>query len=176
MQHFNKRKIIMDRITYKPIGIIHSPFTSPEGTPIQPTGLKAINAQGTVELFEPYAKGLKDLDGFSHIYLLFHFHCAKPWGLNDKPYMDDEEHGVFSMRVPNRPNSIGLSIVRLTSIEDNTIHIKEVDIIDGTPLLDIKPYVREFDMRGNARIGWLEKVIHKLPLAQDDGRFARIDK
>lgn len=159
----------MHEIKYKPIGIIHSPFKEPKGTPIQPAGGKDID--GTVEVFPEYAEGLKDVEGFSHIILIFHFHLSKGVSLQAKPYMDNEERGVFAIRGPRRPNPIGISIVRLVRIEENILHIKDLDIIDGTPLLDIKPYVPEFDVHEVAKIGWLEKNVHKLPTSKDDGRF-----
>jgi tRNA-Thr(GGU) m(6)t(6)A37 methyltransferase TsaA len=159
----------MGEMKYKPIGIIHSPFKEPKGTPIQPAGAKGIN--GTVDIFPEYAEGLKDIEGFSHIILLYHFHLSKRSALIVKPYMDNEAHGVFATRGPSRPNPIGISIVRLVKVEGNTLHIQDVDIVDGTPLLDIKPYVPEFDVREVARIGWLEKRVHKLSASRDDGRF-----
>ena len=161
----------MDEIKYKPNGVIHSPFKEPKGTPIQPSAAKEI--RGTVEVFPEYAKGLKDVDGFSHLILIFHFHLSHGAPLEAKPYMDNEVRGIFSIRGPSRPNPIGLSVVRLVKIEGLTLHIQDVDIVDGTPLLDIKPYVPEFDMREVVKIGWLEKRVHKLPTAQDDGRFTR---
>jgi tRNA-Thr(GGU) m(6)t(6)A37 methyltransferase TsaA len=159
----------MNDIKYRPIGIIHSPFKEPKGTPIQPAGAKGIN--GTVELFPEYAEGLKDIEGFSHIVLLYHFHLSKGSVLVVKPYMDSEAHGVFAMRGPSRPNSIGVSVVRLVKVEENMLHIQDVDIVDGTPLLDIKPYVPEFDTREVERIGWLEKNVRKLSVSKDNGRF-----
>ena len=159
----------MNVIRYKPIGVIHSPFKEPKGTPIQPAGAKGID--GTVEVFPEYVKGLKDVEGFSHIILIYHFHLSRGAPLKVKPYMDNESHGVFAMRGPSRPNPIGISIVRLMGIEGNVLHIQDVDIIDGTPLLDIKPYVPEFDIRKAERTGWLEKNVHKLSASKDDGRF-----
>jgi tRNA-Thr(GGU) m(6)t(6)A37 methyltransferase TsaA len=159
----------MNDIRYKPIGIIHSPFKEPKGTPIQPAGAKGID--GTAEIFPEYAEGLKDIEGFSHIILLYHFHLSKGAALIAKPYMDSEAHGVFAMRGPSRPNPIGISVVHLVKVEGNVLHIQDVDIVDGTPLLDIKPYVPEFDIREVARIGWLEKRVHKLSASRDDGRF-----
>ena len=161
----------MHEIKYKPIGIIHSPFKEPKGTPIQPAGGKDID--GTVEVFPEYAEGLKDVEGFSHIILIFHFHLSKGVSLQAKPYMDNEEHGVFAIRGPGRPNPIGISVVRLARIEENILHIKDLDIIDGTPLLDIKPYVPEFDIHKVEKFGWLEKNVHKLPTSKDDGRFMK---
>jgi len=161
----------MDEIKYKAIGVIHSPFKEPKGTPIQPRAAKGIN--GTVEVFPEYAEGLKDLEGFSHIILVYHFHLSKKSTLKVKPYMDNERHGVFAMRGPSRPNPVGISAVRLLRIEENMLHIQDVDIIDGTPLLDIKPYVPEFDAREVSKIGWLWKNVHKLPKTKDNGRFTK---
>ena len=159
----------MSEIEYKPIGIIHSPFKEAKGTPIQPAGAKGID--GRVEVFPEYAEGLKDVEGFSHIILVYHFHLSKRAPLKVRPYMANEAHGVFAMRGPSRPNPIGISIVSLIRVEGNILHIQDVDIVDGTPLLDIKPYVPEFDVRGVKKIGWLEKNVHKLPKSIDDGRF-----
>lgn len=160
----------VNEIKYKPIGVIHSPFKEPKGTPIQPAGAKGTD--GIVEIFPEYAEGLKDIEGFSHIILLYHFHLSKESTLIAKPYMDNETHGVFAMRGPSRPNPIGISVVRLVRVEGNMLHIRDVDIVDGTPLLDIKPYIPEFDIREVERIGWLEKNVHKLSTSKDNGRFA----
>ncbi|MEJ2184201.1 MAG: tRNA (N6-threonylcarbamoyladenosine(37)-N6)-methyltransferase TrmO [Nitrospirota bacterium] len=159
----------MIEIRYKAIGLIHSPFKEPRGTPIQPTGARGVD--GKVEVFPQYAEGLKDLEGFSHIILIYHFHLSKGPALTVKPYLDTEVHGVFATRSPSRPNPIGISVVRLLGIEGNTVHIRDIDAVDGTPLLDIKPYVPQVDTREAAKIGWLQKNVHKLPAARDDGRF-----
>lgn len=161
----------MKKITYKPIGVIHSPFKEPKGTPIQPEGAKGID--GTVEVFPEYAEGLKDVEGFSHIILIYHFHLSKGASLKAKPFMDSEPRGVFAMRGPSRPNPIGISVVRLVRIEKSILHIQDVDIVDGTPLLDIKPYVPRFDVREVDNIGWLEENIHKVDTSKDDGRFMK---
>jgi len=161
----------MDEVKYKPIGVIHSPFKEPKGTPIQPAG--AMGIAGTVEIFPEYAEGLKDIEGFSHIILICHFHLSREWSLEVKPFMDDQLHGVFTTRAPARPNPIGISTVRLVRVEGNILHIQDVDIIDGTPLLDIKPYVPEFDMRDVAKTGWLEKNLHKLSTSKNDERFVK---
>jgi tRNA-Thr(GGU) m(6)t(6)A37 methyltransferase TsaA len=161
----------MNEIKYKPIGVIHSPFKEPKRTPIQPVGAKGID--GTVEVFPEYAEGLIGIEGFSHIILIYHFHLSEGAPLKVKPYMDNETHGVFAMRGPSRPNPIGISIVRLVSVEENILNIQDVDIVDGTPLLDIKPYVPEFDIREVERTGWLEKNVHKLSSSKDDGRFTK---
>ena len=155
-------------IIYRPIGIIHSPFKEPEGTPIQPP---ASDAEGTVEIFPDYAEGLKDLDGFSHIVLLYHFHRAGKPELVVRPFMDTESRGIFAIRAPSRPNSIGFSVVRLLGIEGNTLHVRGLDVLDETPLLDIKPYVPKFDSVDAEKIGWLEDNLRKLDAARDDGRF-----
>ena len=157
------------KITYKEIGKIRSDFKKAEGTPIQPTAKGA--GKGIIELLAAYKQGLKDLEGFSHLILLYHCHKAGKPSLTVKPFMEDKPHGIFSIRAPSRPNSIGLSVVRLEKIEDNIIYIKDVDILDKTPLLDIKPYVPEFDRRENVKIGWLEKNVDKLSSLEDDGRF-----
>ena len=156
-------------IQYQPIGIIHSPFKDIEGMPIQPTG--AANIQGTVEVSPELAEGLKDLEGFSHIILLYHFHRVREAKLVVTPFMDSEPHGVFATRAPKRSNPIGLSIVRLISVERNILHIENVDILDGTPLLDIKPYVPEFDQPAVERVGWLERAKGKVRSKRSDDRF-----
>jgi tRNA-Thr(GGU) m(6)t(6)A37 methyltransferase TsaA len=161
----------MNEIKYKPIGVVHSPFKEPKGTPIQPPGGKGID--GTVEVFPEYAEGLKDVEGFSHIILIYHFHLSKGLSLKVKPYMENELRGVFATRAPSRPNPIGISVVRLVRIEGNILHVRDVDVVDGTPLLDIKPYVPEFDVREVNKTGWLEKEAHKLSTSKDDGRFTR---
>lgn len=160
----------MESINYKPIGYIRSPFVDTKGTPIQPSAAKDI--EGRVELLPEYADGLEDLEGFSHLILIYHFHAAGKCSLKVKPFLDDAVHGVFATRAPSRPNDIGLSIVRLEKIEGNILYLKDVDIIDGTPLLDIKPYVPDFDMRSETRTGWLEDRAGLQHQARDDGRFS----
>lgn len=161
------------KIEYKPIGIIHSPFKAPKGTPIQSTSNEASNAMGTIEIFKYYVPGLKDLLGFSHIILLYHFDRAKSCELQKKPFMDVVPRGIFSIRAPSRPNPIGFSILELVDIvEENKLIVKGIDILDKTPLLDIKPYVPEFDSRKKARIGWLQDNIQKVDTTKDDGRFS----
>lgn len=157
-------------IHFKPIGVIHSPFKEVKGTPIQPPGAK--NVKGSIEVFPEFCEGLLDLDGFSHIILLYHFHKVKESKLTVKPYMDKSSRGVFSTRIPGRPNPIGLSIVKLLEIKDCTVSIEEVDILDGTPLLDIKPYVPEFDQREATRIGWLSDKAKNVLNKRSDGRTA----
>ena len=159
----------MKDIIFKPIGIIHTPFKEPKGTPIQPR--KSGGAKGTIEIYDEYVPALDDLDGFSFIYLLFHLHLSKEYKLKVVPYLDDVKRGLFATRAPRRPNPIGLSIVRLLRIEDNIIYIRDVDMIDGTPLLDIKPYVHSFDDRTDIKIGWLEGKIKGDTPHPADNRF-----
>ncbi len=154
--------------TYRPIGVIRTPFKEPRGTPIQPTG--ATGVEGTVEVFPEYSPGLMDLEGFSHVILLYHFHLAESRSLTVKPYMDSDVRGVFATRFPGRPNPIGLSIVRLNGVEGSILRIMDVDIVDGTPLLDIKPYVPAFDRREGVRIGWLRDRAGDVNRTRSDGR------
>ncbi|MFW5897926.1 MAG: tRNA (N6-threonylcarbamoyladenosine(37)-N6)-methyltransferase TrmO [Halanaerobium sp.] len=160
----------MKQITFQPIGKIRSEFKTVEGTPIQPTGAEGI--EGKIELMPEFEEGLIDLKDFSHLILLYHCHLAGRCSLKNKPFLEDKEHGIFAIRAPSRPNSIGLSVVRLKKIEKNIIYIKDVDIVDDTPLLDIKPYVSEFDIRKDVKTGWYEKNVHKLSEKKDDGRFS----
>ena len=157
------------KIEFKPIGIIHSPFMELEGMPIQPVG--AAGVKGTVEVFEDFHPGLKDLDGFSHIILLYHFHRSHRFNLHVVPFMDSQKRGLFATRAPKRPNPIGLSVVQLDKIEDGVLYIQAVDILDGTPLLDIKPYVPEFDAQVVVRTGWLEKAGKTVLSQKSDDRF-----
>ncbi len=161
----------MKEITYTPIGIIRTPFKEPEGTPIQASGARGV--EGIVEVLPEYVEGLKDLDGFSHVILIYHFHLAKASQLLAKPFLHDEEHGIFAIRGPSRPNPIGISIVRLEKITDNVLSIIDVDIVDQTPLLDIKPYVPEFDQREASNVGWLKGKVNGHRQFKDDGRFSR---
>lgn len=159
----------MDEIKLKPIGFIHTPFEKPKGIPIQTTAAKGV--KGRVEVFPEFVEGLKDLEGFSHLILIYHFHLARITALQVTPFLDTEKRGVFATRAPSRPNHIGLSVVELEKVEGNDLFVKDVDIVDGTPLLDIKPFVLQFDFKEVTKTGWLGKVIHKLPNAEDDGRF-----
>lgn len=138
-------------IIMHPIGIIHSPFTEKGQVPIQASRSQVI---GLVELFPEFADGLQDIESFSHIFLLYNFHCSSGFSLHVKPLLDDHEHGLFTTRHPCRPNPIGLSIVQLIFRQENYLTVEGVDALDGTPLLDIKPYVPEFDAYTEARTGW----------------------
>jgi len=168
-QKDSERTRTVTAIRYKPIGVIRSPFGAPEGTPIQPAAARGI--RGCVELNPAYVRGLKDLDGFSHVILIYHCNKAKPASLRVKPFLDNEERGVFATRSPSRPNAIGVSVVRLLGISRHVLHVENVDIVDGTPLLDIKPYVPQFDAAEDVRIGWVQTNTGKIEHTRDDGRF-----
>ena len=159
----------MNQISFKPIGIIHSPFTELDGMPIQPSAGQGI--KGHILINENFVEGLEDLDGFSHICLLYHFHLSNSYSLKVAPFLDDQLRGIFSTRAPKRPNPIGLSVVKLNKIVVNRLEIENVDIIDGTPLLDIKPYVPEMDKVDSSRIGWLSKHTQDIYAKKSDQRF-----
>ena len=146
------------KVELKPIGIIHSPFKNLEDIPCQSYRSEKI---GEVEVFKEYEDGLKDIEGFSHIIIVYYFHLSKSYSLNVRPFLDKELRGVFATRSPRRPNHIGISIVKLLERKGNILKVKGMDVIDGTPLLDIKPYVPEFDVRDNVKIGWLEDKLRK---------------
>ncbi len=156
-------------IVYHPIGILHTPFHDLRDMPIQPTG--TASAPGTAEIFPEYADGLRDLDGFSHVILLFHMHQVREARLRVVPFLDSEPRGVFATRAPSRPNPIGLSIVRLLSVDRCTLHLGNLDILDGTPLLDLKPYVPGFDRPARARAGWLQARQKDVKRRRSDDRF-----
>lgn len=146
-------------IHLNPIGIIHTSFKTRKGTPIQPWFAKGV--RGTVVVDKVFTEGLSDLEGFSHIYLIYYFHLSEGYSLKVVPFMDDVERGVFATRAPRRPNQIGFSVVKLISIKENILEIENADMLDGTPLLDIKPYVSAFDHFEGERNGWLEKRLRR---------------
>jgi len=156
-------------ITFTPIGVIHSPFHNLSEMPIQPSS--ALSAPGTVEIFPQFAAGLKDLDGFSHIILLYHLHKVRRVELTVTPFLDTETRGVFATRAPLRPNPIGLSVVPLEKVEANLLYVSRLDVLDGTPLLDLKPFVPEFNDQAPIRIGWLEAARGEIAQARSDARF-----
>jgi tRNA-Thr(GGU) m(6)t(6)A37 methyltransferase TsaA len=158
----------MDKIELKPIGLIHTPFQKAEGTPIQPAKGKGV--KGWIEVDAAYAEGLKDLDGFERIWLLFWCHRAAAYKLHVKPYMDTQLRGLFSTRAPSRPNPIGISCVKLRSVKGNRLEIEDVDMLDGTPLLDIKPYTNKFDHFQVNHCGWIDNV-NKDAQTKADNRF-----
>ncbi|MFX0019126.1 MAG: tRNA (N6-threonylcarbamoyladenosine(37)-N6)-methyltransferase TrmO [Promethearchaeota archaeon] len=156
LKSFTERRF-PEEICFKPIGVIHSPFKTLKGIPIQPTMSKT---SGMIELFSAYQNGLKDLEGFSHIYCLYVFDMVKlPVPLLSKPFLQNELKGVFSIRTPFRPNPIGLSLLEISEINKNVIRVNNIDILDKTPVLDIKPYVPQFDFREIDKIGWLKNKI-----------------
>ncbi len=158
-------------IVFQPVGIIHSPHQELVGMPIQPTA--ATGVKGTVVMDLLFQEGLKDLEEFSHVILVYFFHQAKSPKMLVKPFLDDIKRGVFATRAPRRPNGIGISVVKLLTIKGNILEIENVDILDGTPLLDIKPYIPDFDEREEVRIGWLEKSRGKIKNKMSDDRFLR---
>ena len=152
-------------VEYEPIGVIHSPHQEAAGTPIQPS--RAEGVFGTVEVYPDFAPGLADLDGFSHVILLCHLHRAKPPELRVIPYLDTVPRGLFATRAPSRPNPIGLSVVRLIGIEGNVLSIEGIDMLNDTPVLDIKPYVGDFDRPEDVRYGWLAEARKREAVADD---------
>ena len=160
---------IMGLMPIHPIGLIRTPFSRLEGMPIQPPGAKG--AVGQVEVFEEYREGLRDLDGFSHLILLYWFHRGNGFDLVVKPFLDSEYRGLFSTRAPKRPNPIGLSVVKLDRIQEGVLHVRDVDILNGTPLLDIKPYVPAFEPPEKVRVGWLGGAGPKVAGRKSDDRF-----
>ncbi len=153
----------------KRIGTIHTPFTVLQDMPIQPKGAQEVI--GTIDMEERYREGLDDLEGFSHIYLLYEFHMAKRTALKVTPFMDKTERGVFATRSPLRPNHIGLSIVRLIKIEGRTLTVQGIDVLDGTPLLDIKPYIAPFDEVKESTSGWMKASAEEVSKKRSDDRF-----
>ena len=156
-------------ISFQPIGVIHSPHKEVSGMPIQPGA--ALGVTGMVEVFPEFANGLADLDGFSHLILLYLFHQIKESALTVTPFLDPHPRGVFATRAPKRPNPIGLSVVRLLSIEEYHLAIENVDILDGTPLLDIKPSIPEFDHFDVTRVGWYQSYAGQFRSVRADSRF-----
>jgi tRNA-Thr(GGU) m(6)t(6)A37 methyltransferase TsaA len=142
-----------ERILYRPIGIIHTEFLDKREAPLQ--GVFGKQAKGEVEIFSEFTAGLKEIEEFSHLILIYHFHRADGYSLITRPFLEDKERGIFAIRHFKRPNPIGLSVVKLESVKGNVLEVSEVDILDGTPLLDIKPLVPAFDHRDGAKSGWL---------------------
>lgn len=163
------KKISRKECVLKPIGIIYTPFKNREGMPIQPNGGKGIT--GIIKIAPKYASGLKDLKGFSHIILIYFFHLSKGYKLLVKPFLDKTKRGVFATRAPKRPNPIGMSVVKLKKIKKTELHVENIDIISGTPLLDIKPYIPRIDAQKTKEIGWLKGKAHKTAKIKADKRF-----
>lgn len=156
-------------ITYTSIGTIHSPFHDLSGMPIQPSS--EISAPGSIEILPELIPALKDLEGFSHIILIYHLHHSHRQSLTVTPFLDSHPHGVFATRAPNRPNPLGISVVKLLKIEGNQLFVDNLDVLDGTPLLDIKPYIPEFDSPVKIRLGWLESTKGDIHITRSDERF-----
>ena len=156
-------------IAYRAIGLLRSPFSDIQGMPVQPVG--ALGVAGQVEVHPDYAEGLRDLEGFSHVFLLYHLHRVAGYDLVVRPFLDNADHGIFATRSPKRPNPIGLSVLELAGVEGLTVHLRNVDVLDGTPVLDIKPYVPHFDVWEAGRVGWFERNAAKAGSYRSDDRF-----
>ena len=161
----------MDQIVYRPIGTIRSPFKTLSGMPIQPRGAQA--AAGEIVVDPAYEPGLKDIDGFYHLILIYHLHKSQGLELTDKPFLYDHPRGVFATRAPRRPNAIGLSIVTLLGRSGNVLRVGEIDVADQTPLLDIKPYVPMFDAQQAIELCWLEGKAENFREKRSDHRFLK---
>ena len=162
------------KIEFESIGTIHTPFTDLEGMPIQPTGAKGI--EGKICIKDEFKAGLKDIEGFSHLILIYYLHKTKGNALEVKPFMDKNTHGVFATRSPKRPNNIGMTTVKLDKVEDDVLYVSNVDILDGTPLLDIKPYVPQLfedTLVDKIKIGWFENNHQKAKSQKADDRFIK---
>jgi tRNA-Thr(GGU) m(6)t(6)A37 methyltransferase TsaA len=159
----------MSELLVKSIGVIKTPFNKNEGMPIQPIGAKGV--QAIIEMHAEYVEGLNDLVGFSHIILIYQFHKSNGYSLKTKPFMDDQLRGVFATRAPRRPNPIGISVVKLNKIENNIIHIENIDVLNDTPLLDIKPYIPGIDNALDVRLGWLDGKSEEMRIKISDKRF-----
>ena len=159
----------MDTVAMDPIGVIRTPFKTRDGMPIQPSGAEQFT--GRVVLEPQYEDGLADIEGFSHLFLIYLFHQSRGYELSVKPFLDDHQRGLFATRAPRRPNPIGLSIVTLIRREKNILHVGQIDVVDGTPLLDIKPYVPAFDAPEVTSIGWLDGKVERSRWLRSDERF-----
>lgn len=158
-----------DAITYQPIGVLRSPFSDVKGMPVQPPG--ALGISGRIDVFDRFSQGLMDLEGFSHVILLYHLHRIRGHELVVRPFLDTRDHGIFATRSPKRPNPIGLSVLQLLKVEGSSVHVQNVDILDNTPVLDIKPYVADFDVWAADRFGWFEGKSAHAAHCRSDGRF-----
>ena len=156
-------------ISYAPIGVVRSPFTALAGMPLQ--SVAAADVEGSIELLARFAPAVADLDGFSHLHVVAHLHRGAPGGLTVMPFLDDTPRGVLATRSPRHPNPIGLSVVRLLAVTGTTLHVAGLDLVDGTPVLDIKPYVPEFDAVAAERTGWLNAAAGRVHRVRADGRF-----
>lgn len=157
-------------IQFQEIGFFTTPFTEVAGMPIQPSGAHGI--QGTITIHPEFLEGLRDLSGFSHIFALYHLHEINGYDLTVKPFLDNDRHGIFATRSPKRPNPIGLSVVQLERVENNVVYVRNVDVLDGTPVIDIKPYVPDFDVWSAESIGWFAGKSGNANHFRSDDRFA----
>jgi tRNA (adenine37-N6)-methyltransferase len=162
---------MLRKIEFKPIGIIHSPFKTMDNMPVQNVGAKG--EKGTIEIFPEFAEGLKDLDGFSHLILLYHFHLVNHVSLTVVPFLDTTEHGIFATRAPVRPNPVGLTVAKLIEIKGNLLSIEDLDMLDQTPLIDIKPCLPMIDNIQDIQIGWLSGKIENFEIEKSDDRFIK---
>ena len=159
----------MEPVTFYPVGVVHSPHKELAGMPVQPPAAKPFT--GEIEIFPEYAEGLLDIEEFSRVMVFYHLHKSTGPLLTAAPFFDTVPHGVFASRIPRRPNALGFSVVQLISREGNTLHIGDVDILDGTPVLDIKPYVPEFDAYPNETSGWFSGKLSGMDTKRSDTRF-----
>lgn len=167
--HRNKGQMV-----FRSIGIIHSPHKKLSEIPIQPVFSRGIKGRVTVD--PEYAEGLMGLHKFSHIFLFYYFHQSQKTCLRLNPYLSEQEHGIFATRAPHRPNKLGMSLVRLTGIEGPVLHVKDVDILDGTPLVDIKPYIQRFDSREHVRSGWQDRVSDDTAIIRGARQYRKHDQ
>jgi tRNA (adenine37-N6)-methyltransferase len=165
MQSDQGRRVMCTKLEMEPIGVIETPFREPAGTPVQPS--RADGARGRVRVEPRYWAGLKDLAGFERIWLIYWFHRAPECRLLVTPFLDQRQHGVFATRAPARPSPIGMSAVRLLAIGEGVLEVADADILDGTPLVDIKPYVPEFDCHAASKAGWLDESASQRRVADD---------
>ncbi len=156
-------------VTFQPVGVVRSPFTDPVGMPIQAVAARGV--PGLLELDPVYEAGLSDLDGFSHVIVIYHLHRSQPGRLVVTPFLDTQPRGIFATRSPQRPNAIGLSTLRVVRVDGPRVHVEDVDMLDGTPILDLKPYVPQFDDRPADRIGWFAGQIDRVGGTRADARF-----
>jgi tRNA-Thr(GGU) m(6)t(6)A37 methyltransferase TsaA len=160
-------------IAYAPVAHMRTPFTDVRGMPIQPVGARGV--AGSIDVLPEFADGLADIEGFSHLLVIYHLHECQGFTLRVTPFLDNDEHGVFATRSPRRPNPIGISVLRLTGVSGNRLHVENVDMLDGTPVLDIKPYVPTFDVWDADRTGWFATVADNAVQCRADDRFIPAD-
>jgi tRNA-Thr(GGU) m(6)t(6)A37 methyltransferase TsaA len=159
----------VEPISLTPLGVIRTPFQDTVGMPIQAVG--AVGVAGWVELEREYESGLQDIAGFEYLILIYHLHRQARASLTVTPFLDSQPRGVFATRSPQRPNALGLSVVRLMGVAGLRLDIEDVDMLDGTPVLDIKPYVPAFDVRTTDKIGWFGSQVGRVFQARADDRF-----